>query len=263
MAFIEVNRELCMRDGICVADCPLDLLGQDEEGYPGAAQEVEQFCLACGHCISVCPKGALKLSGSDPQNLTPIRKELVIGREQAEQFLKSRRSIRIYKDKPVPREILADVIDGARWAPTAKNGQPVHWIVVEKSEDVHRFAGMTAQFMREKNILPEMLKSWELGKDMILRGAPHLLIAHAPVQGFHPEIDCAIAITYAELMANACGLGTCWAGMFMTAAALYAPLAQELALPQGHNVYGALMIGYPKYKYKRIPQRKPAAVTWR
>jgi hypothetical protein len=34
-------------------------------------------------------------------------------------------------------------------------------------------------------------------------------------------------------------------------------------LPQGHKCFGAVMLGYPKYKYIRIPMRSVPIVTWR
>jgi hypothetical protein len=43
----------------------------------------------------------------------------------------------------------------------------------------------------------------------------------------------------------------------------YPPMAQALALPEGHQCYGAMMIGYPKHRYHRVPTRKEPAVTWR
>ena len=34
------------------------------------------------------------------------------------------------------------------------------------------------------------------------------------------------------------------------------------SLPEGQKVYGALMLGYPNYRYQRIPTRLPANITW-
>ncbi len=43
----------------------------------------------------------------------------------------------------------------------------------------------------------------------------------------------------------------------------YAPLCQALGLPEQNEVYGAMLIGYPKYRYYRIPVRKEPPITWR
>jgi len=35
-----------------------------------------------------------------------------------------------------------------------------------------------------------------------------------------------------------------------------------MGLPAEHRAYGAMMVGYPKFKYPRIPQRNPPRVVW-
>jgi len=70
-------------------------------------------------------------------------------------------------------------------------------------------------------------------------------------------------LTYLELAAPAFGLGTCWAGYFDVAANLWPPLKNALELPDGHTSFGAMMIGYPKYKYQRMPLRNQAKISWR
>jgi len=73
----------------------------------------------------------------------------------------------------------------------------------------------------------------------------------------------AIALAQFELAAVARGIGTCWAGFLMRTAKVYPPLHAALGLPEGHSVCGALMLGMPKYRYPRIPQRDGAKVEWR
>jgi nitroreductase len=49
-------------------------------------------------------------------------------------LLKSRRSIRVYQDKPIPQELLLQILEAGRWAPTGANLQPWHFIVVTDPE---------------------------------------------------------------------------------------------------------------------------------
>jgi len=96
----------------------------------------------------------------------------------------------------------------------------------------------------------------------VLRGAPQLIIAHG--QALPPtQTACVIALTYLELAAFAQGLGACWAGYFNAAATFYPPMQQALALPEGHQSFGAMMVGYPKFQYHRLPLRNEAKITWR
>ncbi|MBL7151122.1 MAG: nitroreductase family protein [Candidatus Omnitrophica bacterium] len=56
--------------------------------------------------------------------------------------IKARRSIREYKDRPIPKEILADLIDAARFAPTARGVQPWEFIVITEEATLKKIAGL-------------------------------------------------------------------------------------------------------------------------
>jgi nitroreductase len=108
-----------------------------------------------------------------------------------------------------------------------------------------------------------VLGAWEGGIDIIFRGAPALIVAHAKRDNPRAQTTCTIALAYLELAAVGLGLGSCWAGYFMRAAGEYAPLMKALALPEGHQCFGAMMVGYPKFKYQRLPLRNDPRITWR
>ena len=91
----------------------------------------------------------------------------------------------------------------------------------------------------------------------------HLIIAYADESIGMSPANCVIALTHLELAASSLGLGACWAGYFMAAAGVYEPLQRELALPDGHKTFGALMVGYPTYTYHRIPLRHDQKIQWR
>jgi len=107
------------------------------------------------------------------------------------------------------------------------------------------------------------VRAWDQGIDVIMRGAPHLIVVHARTYMGLSQVDCSIALTYLELAAYSMGLGACWNGIFQMAATAYPPLMEAMQLPEGHQCFGAMMIGYPKYKYRRIPLRKEPKVVWR
>jgi nitroreductase/NAD-dependent dihydropyrimidine dehydrogenase PreA subunit len=258
-----IEKSKCQRDHLCVHICPFGIVGTDPDGYPLVNAGMEPLCINCGHCMSVCPHGAFSLAAMPRETCERIVEPLPVPATQAIQLLKTRRSIRRYKPMAVPRPVLAEVMDIARWAPTAKNVQPVHYLVIESPLEVKRLAGMTIDWMRQTNLMTSLVAAWDKGTDRVLRGAPHLVIAHAPVQGFCPQVDCTIGLTYVELAANARGLGACWAGLFMMGIEGSKPLLDALRLPAGHKAYGALMLGYPRARYHLVPQRNQAQVTWR
>ena len=145
MPLFSIDQQKCLRDGLCVAECPakiIEIIGKD--GFPSPVAGAEEFCIDCGHCVAICPKGALTLQTMSPQDCLPVQKELLLTSEQCEHFLRSRRAIRNYKEKRAPREFLQQLIETARYAPTAHNSQPVHWLVIEDPKEVKRLGGLVA-----------------------------------------------------------------------------------------------------------------------
>lgn len=274
MSLFTIDREKCKRDGVCAQECPLGIIAMHgENGFPSSVKGAESLCINCGHCMAVCPKGALSLKTMSPVDCTPVPGDGFVSPEQAAGFLRSRRSIRTYLEKAVERGLIQGLIDIASYAPSGHNAQPVSWLVIEDRSEVLRLSGYVVDWMRymikEK---PEMaaplhldlvVGSWERGEDRICRGAPHVILAYAPESLPTAPSACTIALTYLELAAYSMGLGACWAGYFNVAAMFYPPMKQALNLPQGYQCYGAMMIGYPKYRYRRIPLRNKPSITWR
>lgn len=182
--------------------------------------------------------------------------------EIIDSFLNSRRSVREFKDQPVDRKTMEALLDVARRAPTATNSQKLHWIVVRGGDKVHALSAEVMNWMRASGKGPVMLAEWEGGYDRILRGAPTVVVACAPEDYEWGKLDCAIALTFLELAAEARGLGVCWAGYLTHFASIHAPLREALAVPEGYAVCGGLMLGEPKYKYRKVPPRKPLSVQW-
>ena len=274
MAFITVDQGKCNQDGICVAECPTQVIQMDsKKDYPYSTTDFGDFCLRCGHCVAVCPTGAMRLDWFGPEECKQIKQELGVTPEQAEQFLCGRRSIRAFKEKSVPRTVLEKLLEVACSAPSAKNQQPWHWAVVEDPAQVRRLAGMVADWMRmviqsnpeaaEESGFQRVMAAWDKGHERICRGAPHVIVAHADKNwGFGTE-DCTLALSLLDLYATSIGLGACWAGYFYKAINAYPPLFDALALPPDHLAFGAMMLGYPKFSYQRIPPRNPPRVTWK
>ena len=274
MNSITVDQEKCNQDGICAAECPAVIIRMDEkEGYPSPAPDFEDVCLKCGHCVAVCPKGALSFDWLSPEDCPPIKRAAAVTPEQAEQFLRGRRSIRAFKEKRVPKNILEKLLEIACSAPSAKNQQPWHWIVVQEPVEVRRLASMVIDWMRnvirdnpegaEAMGYPRVVACWDEGYERICRGAPHVIVAHADKNwGFGAE-DCALALSLLDLYATSAGLGACWGGYLYKAINAYPPLFEALGLPKNHLAFGAMMVGYPQYKYQRIPIRNKPRVSWK
>jgi nitroreductase len=177
-------------------------------------------------------------------------------------LLTSRRSVREFTDQPVGRKVMEELLDVARRAPTASNSQKLHWIVIEDRAKLKALAQETVIGMGLNGVLSSLLKQWEEGYDFVLRGAPTLAVVCAPKDYGWGKEDGAIALTYLEMAAEARGLGACWAGILTRIATAHEPVCRLLSVPEGFVVCGGLMLGKGKYRYHRIPPRKPLSVQW-
>ncbi len=274
MSVLTVDDAKCNRCGICVEECPARIIEMlDPRALPTIIPDQADLCMTCGHCVAVCPLAAIGLKAMKPEECEVMTKELMPTAEQVEYLLKSRRSVRVYQEKTVPHAVLSKLIDIARYAPSGHNSQPLHWLIVADPAEVKKLAGLTIEWMNllikksprdvERFHFDLYVKAWERGEDRVLRGAPHLIVAHAPKDNPRAQDACAIALTYLELAAYSLGLGTCWAGWFMGAASSLPALINELALPGGHRCFGAMMVGYPQHEFKRIPLRNEPSIIWR
>jgi len=271
MTFLRIDESKCKKDGICAAECPRALIRiQADTGYPDLVPGGDKACNRCGHCVAVCPSGSLNHWDIQSEDCVRIKRELILNEEQAAQFLRSRRSIRAYKDTPVENEKIKRLIEIARYAPTGGNSQLVEWLVLTDKNKLQKIAGMTIEcFRREINEKPQLLeyltpifKSWEAGLDSILWNAPVLVVASAPTQTSTGMADLCIALSYLDLLAPTMGLGTCWAGLLQHAIISSPALKDFLGVPADHPHLFPIVLGYPIAKYYQLPGRKPPRITF-
>ena len=99
MASLLIDERKCNKCGICTEECPANIIRMvEEESLPFWVRGAEGACLNCGHCVAVCPPGALELSSMPLAACIPVKDELQPAQEQIAQFLKSRRVIRSYRE---------------------------------------------------------------------------------------------------------------------------------------------------------------------
>lgn len=139
-----------------------------------------------------------------------------------------RRSVRKYKLDVPTREELTEVLEAARFAPTACNKQPFRLLCVT---DEGTLTKLQAAYDRE------WLKT---AKCIIVVIADHDKSWHRPSDGKdHADIDCAIATDHMTLRAAELGLGTCWICNFDAQM-----VHTDLNLPANEEAVVLLPIGY-------------------
>jgi nitroreductase/Pyruvate/2-oxoacid:ferredoxin oxidoreductase delta subunit len=268
MTLISIDEETCTKCGLCAVPC--QLIYHKEGKYPRQLPHTDEYCMRCGHCVGLCPTGALRHAEMPPEETPPIDPSLAVSFEQCTQLVKSRRSIREYRDESVPSAEIERIIEAARYAPTGHNFQEVDWVVINDRNKVRQIASIGADWLKyiagENPEMAELFKGAieesNRGRDMFLQGAPAVILVCAGKGNKIAATDCVIALSYFDLLANTAGMGCCWAGFMMMAAATFPPMMEALDLPKDMAPYGAMMVGYPQYRYTRIPARKPAAITY-
>ena len=99
--------------------------------------------------------------------------------------------------------------------------------------------------------------------DTILRGAPSIILTLADKNFSRGRENSIFSLTYLELFAPSLDLGSCWAGLFeIYARSENSPLHKLLNLPEEKQITGCVMVGYPKYRYKRFAERQPLSVSF-
>ncbi|WDP90375.1 MAG: nitroreductase family protein [Desulfobacter sp.] len=273
MNLFEIDQQTCNKDGICAAVCPAKIIDFRKGRLPVPIAGAEKACIKCGHCVAVCPTASLTHREIPVEHCPPVQKDLHLSAGHCEHFLRSRRSIRVYKNKAVPRNDLQRLIEMARYAPSGRNSQDAEWLVLENRDGLRKLAGIAVDWMRwvianQPDLASSMhlgraIQRWENGIDIIFRDAPALIVTHAEKDNHRAPTSCNLALAYLELAATGMGLGSCWAGYFNRAANAFPPMMEALALPEGHTSFGAVMVGYPKFNYHRLPLRRPPRIIWR
>ena len=145
--------------------------------------------------------------------------------------MKSRYSVRQYKDRAVDGITIRKIMEAARLAPSAKNRQEWKFIVV------------TDGTKRKKMV--------EVAKGQTFVGTAPVIIAGVSTETGYTmtcgiparHIDIAIAMEHVALAATSYGLGTCWIGAF------YQDRAKELlGVPENCEIVALMTLGYPEGK---------------
>lgn len=273
MLDFKVNEDLCIKCGKCVADCPPMCIVMKKDKFPAISDEAK--CIRCQHCLAVCPTGALSILGADPENSLNLAYELPTAHSM-ETLIKGRRSVRRFKKQPLETTTIEKLLETAWHAPTGTNAQGVLFTATMNAD-------VTATIGREiyaglDRLIPELDPEKDdirhkfmrmvyrgytkHGLDIVLRGAPHILIASSPKTVSTPKEDCIIALTTFELLAQSMGVGTLWNGILKWALRDFFPeLAVKLGVPEDHEFGYCMVFGRPAVQYPRTVQRVPGKMN--
>ncbi|MBN1677127.1 MAG: nitroreductase family protein [Candidatus Thermoplasmatota archaeon] len=146
--------------------------------------------------------------------------------------ISARRSIRRYEKKPLPAELLEELLESARQAPSASNAQRWSMVVVTDDEKKQRLVKAS-------------------GGQKFVGQCSAYLVAVAEPGAPYPAVDVAIALDHLSLVAAEKGLGTCWIGDFEPE-----EVKEILGVPKDRDIPICMTLGYPAQN-PQARKRKP------
>ena len=292
---VRINQDLCKACGICSDICPRHIpvtVEEDTKKITMISSERIDLCMECGHCTAVCPNCAIQVKCFNEEQFTAI-KELDIDDQQLLSLMKQRRSIRRYKNKPVPRDIINRIIGAAHTSPTGTGRMTTGVIVIDNPKTIATFSELVYELYEKlekglKNPISRFVIRQRAGKKMIktlqdfvmpgmhwyirwhregksneiLRDCPALMLFHSPISEPMGSENCLIAAFHAIMMAEVLDVGSCLNDLIPPACNRVPEIRNLLGLPDDHEVYASITMGYSKYQFKRIPPRKLAEARY-
>jgi len=146
---------------------------------------------------------------------------------EVSEAIQARKSVRSFDSKPVPEDVLTRVLEAGRFAPSAKNYQPWHFVVVKDQKK------------------REVLSEGKYAK--FLKDTPMVIVGCGDQEASEKwcVVDCSIALQQMVIAATGEGLGTCWIGSF------YEDRVRELLkIPPRYKIVAMLAVGYPKGRFE-------------
>jgi nitroreductase len=197
--------------------------------------------------------------------------------------INNRMSIRSYKPKPIPKDIINTIIEAGNQAPSRGREeketkkflfQPWRFVVVVDPEFRQKLVQTTLPFWKKmtesmKETHPEVYKqvmmqyeAMDEPKDMVYYSAPVILFVIG-LAGY--DVSCALACENIMVAATSFGLGSCYVG-FGAMVKGNADVVQALELKDDERIYGPILLGYPKEEPSALasirPKKKEPTIKW-
>ncbi|MBQ1303235.1 MAG: nitroreductase family protein [Firmicutes bacterium] len=273
-----VDTEKCIGCGACEKDCLLSEIHVIE----GKAVPNNKTCFNCGHCVAICPVGAVRPQTGEEEVVPMTAEECRVNTDNLMNSFRFRRTIRTFQNKKIDREDLEKILEAGRISPTGMNSQEIRFVVFDKDlkELTERGLRALSDLAEDYFADPEAPKAmvayshmWKrMNKQYFEEGIDRLfydpaavvvVLANTKYNKLTPPIDGAIACANMEMLARSMGMGTCYIGFLLRAVLKDPSLKEFIGLKEHEELITAFSIGYPGVKYYRTVPRKKDKVEWR
>jgi ferredoxin len=286
-----VDSETCTGDGICVEVCPENALELVNE-VAATVESRAGSCILCGQCVAVCPTESLRMPRLPLEDFQRLN-ERPFGYHEFFEFLRLRRSVRSFKERPVERDVIEKILEAAATAPMGLPPHTTEVVVIEQRNELDRllaelvkhyqvmvkrfsspvgrlmvrlFAGAENYGMLKNHVIEVAELANEIyrkdGGDRYMYHAPVLMLFHANRWGLSYEENAHLVCDHAMLAAVSLGLGTTIIGMIPPVVDRSQELRERYGIPKENRVVTSVILGYPKYRYRQGIRRDLAGVTY-
>lgn len=128
---VSIDTAKCVGCGVCANVCAAHNLTINHK----KAKTISDHCLMCGQCSAVCPKEAISITNY-PVEQIEIKGEGRLNPDDVLNVIRFRRTIRQFKQKEIPSEVISQILEAGRLTHTAKNMQDVSFIVLDREKIV-------------------------------------------------------------------------------------------------------------------------------
>lgn len=285
-----VNKEKCINCGICVDICKSAKVYKFADGKVEA--DNKDRCWECGQCVAACPKGAIEYDVDTASGHEKKPPESMSNNGTLIDFLRERRSARLFKDEAVSRKTVEELLSSSRWIPTAQNQCDVQWLCIDDKEKIQLLCKKTveaykktADLLKNPALKPilrialgdskykqavgnvssfeSLVEKYYKGEDPIFYNAPVVLFTTAPEDSYFGKENSIYAGYNLMLYAAQKGLSTCRIGYFDVALERDKQL-QNIVLGEksGRKIQTTIILGYSKYKFYNLIDREPIYISW-
>jgi len=286
---IDINK--CKNCHLCIKVCPSKILDTNENNKTYFIEERKHICLECGHCMAICSTQAITVNELSYENDFTLIKDNTIEYNDFYNFLQTRRSVREFKNKPVEKEKIQQILDAISTAPYGATDDGISISVITDKKIIEESLPLMSDFYTKlvkwfKNPLMRFIIKKKVGIETfntinnhlmpmaklghyslneynaITRDAPAIIIFHSKPEAEEHTEDAHIYNTIAMLSAHSLGLGTTIIGLIGPAVNKSNELKKNFKIPTENQVITSLIIGYPKYKYLYSIKRSRQKINW-
>lgn len=165
------------------------------------------------------------------------------------QNILERRSVRKFEQKPIPEEILKQVLLAGVWAPSGRNQQLWQFTVLRRRDHIQRLAKAVGN-------------AAEMGDGYCFYDGPCHIIISCPKGYRNSAQDCCAAAENILLASHSLGIASCWINQIRTTdedPAVRSVLT-EYGVPSDHHVEVSIAMGYGAQKPEPHERRQNTVV---